>query len=152
MKIRLQRLPHASGLPLPTRGSNGSSGFDLRAAVDGDTMLPPGERKLIPTGLVLEIPPGYEGQVRPRSGLALKHGIGVLNSPGTIDSDYRGEVGVILVNHGAEPFPIRRGDRIAQLVIARVEEVEWEETEAGFIGEGGESGRGAGGFGSTGTA
>jgi dUTP pyrophosphatase len=149
LKIRLQRLPHASDLPLPSRGSSGSSGFDLRAAVEGETVLLPGGRQLVPTGLVLEIPLGYEGQVRPRSGLALKHGIGVLNSPGTIDSDYRGEVGVILVNHGVEPFPIRRGDRIAQLVIARVEEVEWEEPEAGPLGE---SGRGAGGFGSTGTA
>jgi dUTP pyrophosphatase len=108
-------------------------------------VLRPGERLLVPTGIVLEIPPGWEGQVRPRSGLALKHGIGILNAPGTIDSDYRGEVGVILVNLGEAPFPLKRGDRIAQLVFSRVEPVEWEEVEAL-----GESTRGGGGFGSTG--
>jgi len=145
MKVRVRRLPTARDLPLPSPASPGSSGFDLRAAVEDELVLRPGERVLVPTGLVLEIPPGCEGQVRPRSGLALRHGIGVLNSPGTIDSDYRGEVGVILVNLGEAPFPVRRGDRIAQLVFARVETVEWDEAEdlAG-------SDRGAGGFGSTG--
>jgi len=147
MRVRVQRLPAAEGLPLPAAASSGSAGFDLRAAVPGETVLPPGGRALIPTGLVLEIPPGWEGQVRPRSGLALRHGVGVLNSPGTIDSDYRGEVGVILVNLGEAPFPVRRGDRIAQLVFARVEPVEWEEVAALA-----ETGRGEGGFGSTGTS
>ena len=147
MKIRIQRLAAARDLPLPSPGSPGSAGLDLRAAipVGGELLLQPGERTLVPTGLVLEIPPGWEGQVRPRSGLALRHGIGVLNAPGTIDSDYRGEVGVILINLGTEPFRIQRGDRIAQLVIAPVQSVEWEEVEALD-----ESKRGAGGFGSTG--
>ena len=130
MRIRLQRLPSAADLPLPSPASPGSSGCDLRAAVEADLVLPPGERALVPTGLKLEIPPGCEGQVRPRSGLALRHGVGVLNAPGTIDSDYRGEVGVILVNLGREPFVVRRGDRIAQLVFAHVEAIEWEEVEA----------------------
>jgi dUTP pyrophosphatase len=154
MKIRIQRLPAARDLPLPSPASAGSSGLDLRAAVpeggEGgeELVLRPGERLLVPTGLVLEIPAGWEGQVRPRSGLALRHGIGILNSPGTIDSDYRGEVGVILINLGQLPFPIRRGDRIAQLVFARVEAVEWEEAAAAETLA--ESDRGAGGFGSTG--
>jgi dUTP pyrophosphatase len=112
-------------------------------------VLRPGERLLVPTGLALEIPPGWEGQVRPRSGLALRHGIGILNAPGTIDSDYRGEVGVILINLGEAPYRLKRGDRIAQLVISRVEPVEWEEIEE--TGALGESVRGGGGFGSTGT-
>jgi dUTP pyrophosphatase len=145
MKVRLQRLPAARDLPLPAPASPGSSGFDLRAALTEETVLRPGERLRVPTGLALEIPPGWEGQVRPRSGLALRHGIGVVNAPGTIDSDYRGEVAVILVNLGEAPFAIQRGDRIAQLVIAPVATVEWEEAEAL-----GESTRGAGGFGSTG--
>jgi dUTP pyrophosphatase len=147
MRVRVKRLAAARDLPLPSPASPGSSGFDLRAAVEGELVLRPGERSLVPTGIVLEIPPGCEGQVRPRSGLALRHGIGILNAPGTIDSDYRGEVGVILINLGEAPFSVRRGDRIAQLVFARVEAVEWEEAEdlAG-------SGRGAGGFGSTGVA
>jgi dUTP pyrophosphatase len=121
---------------------------DLRAAIpagDEELVIRPGERLLVPTGLVLEIPPGWEGQVRPRSGLALRHGIGVLNAPGTIDSDYRGEVGVILINLGEAPFSLRRGDRIAQLVLARVEAVEWEEAETLE-----DSRRGGGGFGSSG--
>ena len=145
MRVRLRRLPAARDLPLPSPGSPGSAGFDLRAAVEGELVLRPGERLLVPTGLVLEIPPGWEGQVRPRSGLALRHGIGIVNAPGTIDSDYRGEVGVILINLGEAPFTLRRGDRIAQLVISRVEAIEWEETD-GLEG----SGRGGGGFGSTG--
>jgi dUTP pyrophosphatase len=154
VKVRIKRLPAARDLPLPSPASPGSAGYDLRAAVAGELVLRPGERALVPTGLVLEIPPGYEGQVRPRSGLALRHGIGVLNAPGTIDSDYRGEVGVILVNLGElgeAPFVVRRGDRIAQLVFARVEPVIWEE-ETGETGDLGESDRGAGGFGSTGVA
>ena len=145
MRVRIQRLPAARDLPLPSPASPGSAGFDLRAAIEGEAVLHPGERLLVPTGLVLEIPPGWEGQVRPRSGLALRHGIGVVNAPGTIDSDYRGEVAVILINLGEAPFSLHRGDRIAQLVIARVESVQWEEAETLE-----ESGRGGGGFGSTG--
>ena len=145
MKVRIRRLPAARDLPLPSPASPGSAGFDLRAAIDEELALRPGERLRVPTGLVLEIPPGWEGQVRPRSGLALNHGIGLVNAPGTIDSDYRGEVGVILINLGDAPFTLQRGDRIAQLVISRVETVEWEEADAL-----GESGRGSGGFGSTG--
>src|SRR5437868_4088358 len=129
MKVRVRRLPAAHDLPLPSPASPGSSGADLRAAVEGELVLGAGERALVPTGLVLEIPPGCEGQVRARSGLALRHGIGVLNAPGTIDSDYRGEVAVILINLGEAPFSIKRGDRIAQLVIAPVARVEWEEAE-----------------------
>jgi dUTP pyrophosphatase len=148
MRVRVRRLPAACDLPLPSAASPGSSGWDLRAAVLGELVIPPGERAAVPTGLVLAIPPGWEGQVRPRSGLALRHGIGVLNAPGTIDSDYRGEVAVLLVNLGEEPFAVRRGDRIAQLVFARVEAVTWEEVEA--IEALGESERGSGGFGSSG--
>jgi dUTP pyrophosphatase len=145
MRVRIKRLPAARDLPLPSHGSPGSVGFDLRAAIDEDVVLRPGERLRVPTGLVLEIPPGWEGQVRPRSGLALRHGIGIVNAPGTIDSDYRGEVAVILINLGEAPFSLKRGDRIAQLVISRVETVEWEEADTLD-----ESGRGGGGFGSTG--
>jgi len=145
MKVRIQRLAAARDLPLPSPASPGSAGFDLRAALPETAVLGPGERLLVPTGLILEIPAGWEGQVRPRSGLALRHGIGVVNAPGTIDSDYRGEVAVILINLGAAPFPIQRGDRIAQLVIAPVARVEWEEAESLD-----ESERGAGGFGSSG--
>jgi dUTP pyrophosphatase len=145
VKVRIQRLPAALDLPLPTPASPGSAGFDLRAAIDGELVLRPGERALVPTGLRLEIPPGWEGQVRPRSGLALRHGVGVANAPGTIDSDYRGEVGVILINLGESPFSLNRGDRVAQLVIAPVQRVEWDEVEALEP-----SARGEGGFGSTG--
>jgi dUTP pyrophosphatase len=145
VRARLRRLPHAADLPLPRPASAGAAGGDLRAAVAADLVLAPGARAAVPTGLVLEIPPGHEGQVRPRSGLALAHGVTVANAPGTIDSDYRGEVAVILVNLGSEPYTVRRGDRIAQLVVARVEAVEWEEG-----GELSPSPRGAGGFGSTG--
>ena len=145
--IRVKRLPHGEGLPLPTRMSAHASGFDLAAAVGSDTVLRPGERTAIPTGFCFEIPPGYEVQVRPRSGLALKHGITVLNAPGTVDADYRGEVKVILANLGAEPFTIRRSDRIAQAVPAAVpltaSFVESDQISA--------TGRGAGGFGSSGT-
>jgi len=145
VEVRCRRLPHGRGLPLPSRASAGSAGFDLHAAVDEPELLGPGERTLVPTGLVLEIPAGWEAQLRPRSGLALRHGVTLLNSPGTVDSDYRGEVGVILVNHGAEPFTVRRGERIAQLVFARVADVEWREAS-----ELEASDRGEGGFGSSG--
>ena len=143
--LRVQRLSHAADLPLPEQASAGSAGLDLRAAVAEDLLLAPGERTLVPTGLVLELPRGWEGQVRPRSGLAIRNGISLLNSPGTIDSDYRGEVKVVLANLGGEPFTIRRGDRIAQLVVAPVSRVEVLEAL-----EVGTSDRGSGGFGSTG--
>jgi len=145
--IRVERLPHAEGLPLPAYETAGSAGMDLRAALgEGETVvLEPGQRKLIPTGLKIALEPGYEAQVRPRSGLALKHGISAPNSPGTIDSDYRGEVGVILINLGELPFEIKRGDRIAQMVIARYEQAQMIEVDAVD-----ETARGAGGFGSTG--
>lgn len=148
ISVRLRRLASGADLPLPARASAGSSGYDLRAAIEGELTLLPGARALVPTGIALEIPPGWEGQVRPRSGLALRHGLALANSPGTIDSDYRGEVGAILVNLGQEPFTIRRGDRIAQLVFARVAEVEWLEEGAELE----ESTRGVGGFGSSGVA
>ena len=143
--VRVRRLSAAAGLPLPEPASPGSAGADLRAAVVDDLVLAPGERALVPTGLVLEIPLGWEGQVRPRSGLALRHGVTLLNSPGTIDSDYRGEVGVVLVNLGAAPFTVRRGDRIAQLVLAPVTRASWLKVD-----ELDETQRGEGGFGSTG--
>ncbi|WP_374513432.1 dUTP diphosphatase [Brevundimonas sp.] len=145
--VRVERLPHSAGLPLPAYETSGSAGMDLRAAVPDDAplTLQPGARALVPTGLKIALQPGFEAQVRPRSGLALKHGITCLNSPGTIDSDYRGEVGVILINHGAEPFIIRRGERIAQMVIARHEQAAMVE-----VGSLDETARGAGGFGSTG--
>ena len=145
--LRVERLPHAEGLPLPAYETSGSAGMDLRAAVaeETPTILAPGARALVPTGLKIALEPGHEAQVRPRSGLALKHGLTCLNSPGTIDSDYRGEVGVILINHGQDPFVIRRGERIAQMVIARHEQAAL--VEAGTLDE---TARGAGGFGSTG--
>lgn len=144
-KIRLRRARHAEGLPLPERASPHAAGWDLRAAVEAPLTLAPGERAAVPTGLHLEIPPGWEGQVRPRSGLALRHGVTLVNAPGTVDSDYRGEVKVLLVNLGSEPYAVERGDRIAQLVVARVEDVEWQE-----VAELADSDRGHGGFGSTG--
>jgi dUTP pyrophosphatase len=145
--VRVERLPHAEGLALPAYETTGSAGMDLRAAVAEfePVVLVPGERKLIPTGLKIALEPGYEAQVRPRSGLALKHGVTCLNSPGTIDSDYRGEVGVILINHGQVAFEIRRGERIAQMVIAPYAQAVMAEVEALD-----ETARGAGGFGSTG--
>jgi dUTP pyrophosphatase len=145
MRVRIQRLPAARDLPLPAPASPGSAGLDLRAAIEEELVIRPGERARVPTGLVLEIPPGWEGQVRPRSGLAMRHGIGVVNAPGTIDSDYRGEVAVILINLGEAPFSLQRGDRIAQLVVAPVGSVEWDE-----VGDLAPSQRGEGGFGSTG--
>ncbi len=145
--VRVERLAHADGLLLPAYETGGSAGMDLRAALAEEVplTLAPGARALVPTGLRIALEPGYEAQVRPRSGLALKHGLTCLNAPGTIDSDYRGEVGVILINHGQEPFVIRRGDRIAQLVIARYEQATLVEVEAVD-----ETARGTGGFGSTG--
>jgi dUTP pyrophosphatase len=147
VRVRVKRLPTSLDLPLPAPGSPGSAGLDLRAAVEDELLIHPGERALVPTGLAVAIPPGWEGQLRPRSGLAVRHGIGILNSPGTIDSDYRGEVRVILVNHGREVFTVRRGDRIAQLLLARAEAIEWEEAM-----ELDDSERGQGGFGSTGVS
>jgi len=143
------RLEHAKGLPLPKYQSEGAAGMDLLAAVDEaqPIVLAAGARALIPTGLVLELPPGMEAQVRPRSGLALRHGITVLNSPGTIDSDYRGEVKILLINLGESPWEIQRGERIAQLVFQRVERAEL--VEVAVVNQ---TQRGAGGFGSTGTA
>ncbi|WP_428153314.1 dUTP diphosphatase [Brevundimonas sp.] len=145
--VQILRLPHAEGLPLPAYETAGSAGMDLRAAVPEDQpiTLEPGQRVLAPTGLKIALPLGYEAQVRARSGLALKHGIICPNAPGTIDSDYRGECGVILANIGAEPFVIRRGERIAQLVIAKHERADWVEVETLD-----ETARGTGGFGSTG--
>lgn len=145
--LRVERLPHAEGLALPAYETSGSAGMDLRAALPEaePVILAPGERKLIPTGLKIALEPGYEAQVRPRSGLALKHGVTCLNAPGTIDSDYRGEVGVILINHGQIAFEINRGERIAQLVIASYAQAVMAEVEALD-----ETARGAGGFGSTG--
>ena len=143
--MRVRRLPHGRDLPLPEPASAGAAGLDLRAAVGETRTLAPGVRALVSTGLVVEIPAGFEGQVRPRSGLALKHGVTVANAPGTIDSDYRGEVKVILVNLGDEPFEVRRGDRIAQLVVAPVAAVRVVEVEEVSATE-----RGGGGFGSTG--
>ena len=145
--VALARLPHAEGLELPTYSTELSAGMDLRAAVPDDEpqTLNPGAWALVPTGLQIALPAGYEAQVRPRSGLAAKHGVTVLNSPGTIDADYRGEVKVILINHGTEPFRIRRGERIAQMVIARHAHVNWDVQEE-LVG----TERGAGGFGSTG--
>lgn len=144
-EIAIRRLPGSEDLPLPRKMSRGASGFDLFAAVDEPLTLMPGERKLISTGIALEMPAGVEAQVRSRSGLALRHGVAVLNSPGTIDSDYRGEVGVILVNLGEEPFVVNRGDRIAQLVFGRVFDVRFVEVERLGVTE-----RGDGGFGHTG--
>ncbi len=137
------RLPHAADLPLPAYATEGAAGMDLLAA--RDVVLQPGGRALVPTGLCVALPPGWEMQVRPRSGLALKHGVTVLNAPGTVDEDYRGEVGVILFNAGSEPFAVARGDRVAQAVFAPVARVAWEEVPAL---EG--TARGTGGFGSTG--
>jgi len=141
--VRVKRLPHGEGLELPAYATDGAAGMDVLAAED--LVLPPGGRHAVATGLALAIPPGYEIQVRPRSGLALKHGISVPNTPGTIDSDYRGELKVIVINLSAAPFEVHRGDRIAQLVLAPVTRAAWEE-----VAELDETERGAGGFGSTG--
>ncbi len=145
VEVAVRRLPHAADLPLPAYATAQSAGMDLLAAVKTEIVLGPGERRLIPSGLAIALPAGYEAQVRPRSGLALKHGVTCLNTPGTIDADYRGEIGVILVNLGQEPFTVARGSRIAQLVVAEVARAAWQPVEMLE-----ESLRGDGGFGSTG--
>lgn len=146
IKVALTTLPHAEGIPLPAYATEQSAGMDLCAAIDAPMTLTPGGRALVPTGLAIALPAGFEAQVRPRSGLALKNGVTVLNSPGTVDADYRGEIKVILANLGTEAFTIERGMRIAQMVIARHSTAAWE-----VVAELDETARGAGGFGSTGT-
>lgn len=143
--VSVVRLEHAAKLPLPDYATSGSAGVDLTAAVDESITIPPGERQLVPTGLAIALPDGFEAQVRPRSGLALKHGVTVLNAPGTIDADYRGEVQVILLNTGAEPFVVARGMRIAQMVIAPVSRLQWMAVDQLPASQ-----RDSGGFGSTG--
>src|ERR1700730_11357615 len=145
VRVALKILPHGSELARPSYATAASAGIDLAAAVSGTIALAPGERMAVPTGIALALPQGYEGQIRPRSGLALKHGITVLNSPGTIDADYRGEIHIILANLGGETVVLERGQRIAQLVVAPVSRVAFDE-----VASLPESGRGAGGFGSTG--
>ncbi len=144
--VAIQRLAHAADLPLPVAATPMSAGVDLMAAIDAAIELQPGERKIIPTGFAIQLPEGYEAQVRPRSGLAARHGVTLLNAPGTIDADYRGEIGAIMINHGTKVFVIEPGMYIAQMVIAPVARLVWDETDAlyGTI-------RGSGGFGSTGT-
>lgn len=144
--IAIRRLPHGADLPLPTYATSGSAGVDLMAAIDQPVVLEPGGRAGVATGIAIGLPRDYEAQVRPRSGLAMKHGIALVNAPGTIDSDYRGEIKVLLVNLGQEPFEITHGMRIAQMVIAPVVQAGWRETD-----DLGETDRGTGGFGSTGT-
>ncbi len=146
LDVAVTRLDDAADLPLPAYATEGSSGLDLMAAIAGPLTIAPGGRALVPTGIKIALPEGFEAQVRPRSGLARKHGVSVLNAPGTVDADYRGEIGVILINLGQEPFTIQRGDRIAQLVIAAHAQARWSVVE---VLE--DSARGAGGFGSTGT-
>ena len=146
VSIALLRLDHAADLPIPAYETAHAAGLDLMACIAADMELAPGKRVLIPTGFSIALPEGFEAQVRPRSGLALKHGITVLNAPGTIDADYRGEIGVILINHGEVSFSITRGMRIAQMVVAQVSRAVWRETASLT-----ETERGAGGFGSTGT-
>ena len=147
VEVAVRRLAHAADLPLPAYASEGAAGLDLRAATpDGEAIeIRPGERRMVPTGICIALPAGYEAQVRPRSGLARRHGVTCLNSPGTVDSDYRGEIAVILVNLGQEPFAVARGDRIAQLVVAPVSRAVWRPVE-----DLEETVRGAGGFGSSG--
>jgi dUTP pyrophosphatase len=144
--VHLTQLKNSEGLPIPHYQTDHSAGVDLYAAVEGEVILGAGTWKLIPTGIAVAIPEGHEGQVRPRSGLALKHGIGMMNAPGTIDADYRGEIGIILFNFSDKPFAIHRGDRIAQLVFARIEKATFVTVDA-LTG----TARGAGGFGHTGT-
>ena len=143
--VAVSRLPHGADLALPAYATLGSAGLDLLAAISDDISLAPGSRVLMPTGLAIALPEGYEAQVRPRSGLALKNGVTVLNSPGTIDADYRGEIGIILINHGDTPFVVTRGMRIAQLIVAPVTQLSWVETT-----ELPTTTRGTGGYGSTG--
>lgn len=143
--LRVKRLDGNEDMALPSYETDGASGLDLRAAVDGELTLHPGEIRLVPTGLAISLPPGYEAQIRPRSGLALKHGVGMVNAPGTIDSDYRGEIGLVLINWGKSPFVIKRGDRIAQMVVTRVSRAQVLEVDRLETTE-----RGAGGFGHSG--
>jgi dUTP pyrophosphatase len=145
MSVAIERLPHAMDLPLPSYATPGSAGMDLCAAVSTTMALAAGARAMIPTGIKIALAPDQEAQVRPRSGLALKQGVTVLNAPGTIDADYRGEIGVILINHGTETVAINRGDRIAQLVVAPISRITWREEGLD------DTQRGSGGFGSTGT-
>ena len=145
VEIRVRRLPHAEGLPLPEYATGGAAGMDLIAAVDQPVVIAPGARTLIPTGLTIALPPGYELQIRPRSGLALRHAILLPNSPGTIDEDYRGEIQVILLNAGQSVFTVERGTRIAQAVLAPVVRARWREVDSLDL-----TGRAEGGFGSTG--
>jgi len=146
VSVSVTRLPHGADLELPGYETADAAGMDLRAAVEADLEIAPGARALVPTGLAIALPPGYEAQVRTRSGLALRNGISLVNSPGTSDADYRGEVGVIVINHGEETFTVTRGMRIAQMVVAPVTQAAWQEVDALP-----ETARGAGGFGSTGT-
>lgn len=145
VSIRIKRLSHGAGLPLPARASTGAAGLDLSAAVEEPLHLAPGDRIAVPTGFAMALPTGFEAQIRPRSGLALRHGLTVLNAPGTVDADYRGEVQVLLINHGREGVSIRRGDRIAQMVITPVVPAELHESDTLPDSE-----RGEGGFGSSG--
>jgi len=145
LRVLVKVLPHGKGMPLPKYMSAHAAGMDLYAAVNPEMVIPPGEWKLVPTGISIALPEGYEAQVRPRSGLALKQGVSILNTPGTVDADYRGEVGVILMNHSKENLVIRRGDRIAQMIINKIERITFEEVE-----ELPDTERGAGGFGHTG--
>lgn len=143
--VAVQRLPHGADLALPTPATSLAAGVDLLAALDVNLTLNPGERQIVPTGIAIALPPGYEAQVRPRSGLAAKHGITLVNSPGTIDADYRGEIGAILINHGNKPFLIERGMRIAQLIVSPITNFSWAEQEELSV-----TARSTGGFGSTG--
>ncbi len=148
LRVRILRInPNKTDIPLPEYSTEGSAGMDVCAAVDAEVMIQPGETALIPTGFIIELPPGHEAQIRPRSGLAIKHGLGILNSPGTIDSDYRGEVKIIVTNFGKNPYTVHRGDRIAQMIVAAYERVKWEESDSLE-----KSSRGDGGFGHTGIA
>lgn len=142
--VPIRRLPGTEDLPLPRYMTEGAAGMDLTAAVGAEVTIPPGERALIATGITVALPEGYEAQIRPRSGLALRHGVTLLNTPGTVDADYRGEVGIILINHGHDPFVVRRGDRVAQMVVQKVSRVVWAPG-----GELPETARGGGGFGHT---
>lgn len=147
VRVRIRRLDHAEGVPLPAYESEGAAGMDARAAITAPIELAPGDIARVPTGFAIELPPGFELQIRPRSGLGTRHGVTLPNSPATIDSDYRGEIVIALINHGSSPFRIEPGMRIAQMVLARVPRVLWAEAK-----ELGETSRGAGGFGHTGTA
>lgn len=147
VEVEVRRLPHAEDLPLPRYETIHAAGMDLVAAVSADVVLPPGGRALVPTGIAIALPKEWEAQVRPRSGLAAKNGVTVLNAPGTVDADYRGEVGVVLINLGGESFTVSRGMRVAQMVVAPVARVRWRE-----VRELADTARGAGGFGSTGIA